>query len=156
MLKEINLKELLVKILLAQYVQERTFLELEKRGAYFGNLLVKNMEIVFDAVGFPEDNSHEYDYRFELGGPRDESKKLIDDNCFASDWLEDYYHELTTDVIAEKSIVVTDEGFDITDASNLHIVSEKLGMYVDWLYEQYDLYKRGEKPWEAYFNEDET
>ncbi len=156
MKKDSNLKALLVKILVAQYNQEVAFAEVEKKGVFVYRLLVKNMDIVFGVVGFPEDNTDEYDFRFEMGAPRDNSKKVIDDDCFAKEWLEDYYHEITQELFDEKNLVVTPTGIDVSEGANTEIVSEKLGEYIDWLYEEYDKYKNGEQPWEAYFNERET
>jgi len=34
-------------------------------------------------------------------------------------------------------------------------VEEAMSKYIDWLYGEYEKYKRGEKPWESYLEDDE-
>ena len=76
MANELTLKQVLIRILMEFYKQELAFCELEKKGVHLAPLLVKNMEIVFDVIGFPRDNSDDYDVKhsyFNL--PIDEDKK---------------------------------------------------------------------------------
>ena len=151
-----TLKDFMVKVILEFYKQELLVSKLDKQGIYLKSLLVKNLEVVFDVIGFPKDNSEEYDIRHEyLGLTRDESKKLIDADFFADDWLQEHYYDMTRELSEEKKIIVTEEGIDISEANNLPRVSEKIAEYIDWLYEEYEKYKSGEKPWNEYFKDGE-
>lgn len=157
MAENFNLKELLIDFLMEQYKQEVLVTELDMKGIYLSKLLVQNLEIVLDVIGFPRDNSEEYDCRHEaFGEPRDESKKLIDDDYFPDDWLKDHYYSLTQDLSEEKNIVVTEEGVDVSKVDNLHKVREKMSEYIDWLHIEFEKYKRGEKPWQEYLGPDDV
>ena len=74
----------------------------------------------------------------------------MDDNFFADDWLREHYYNITRALSEEKNIVVTEEGIDISGANNLHLVEDEMSKYIDWMYGEYEKYKRGEKPWESY------
>ena len=81
--------------------------------------------------------------------------KSLDENYFPDEWLHEHYYNITRALSEVKNIVVTEEGIDISGANNLHLVEEEMSKYIDWLYGEYEKYKRGEKPWESYFEDDE-
>ena len=153
---QLTLKQILIRIMMEFYKQEIAFYELEKKGVHLSRLLVKNMEIVLDVIGFPRNNSHEYDVKHEyFDMPIDEGKKPMDENYFPDEWLHEHYYNITRALSEEKNIVVTEEGIDVSGANNLHLVEEAMSKYIDWLYGEYEKYKRGEKPWESYLEDDE-
>ena len=71
------MKEHFINLLLEQYKQECLFEELEQKGLQFGNICVDNLAVVLDIIGFPRDNTLEYDFLYlNTGGEkREENKK---------------------------------------------------------------------------------
>ena len=52
----------LVDLLFEQFKQEKYFEQFEQSGIEFSSeILVDNLEIILDLIGFPEDNTLEYD-----------------------------------------------------------------------------------------------
>lgn len=134
------MKEYLVKLLLEQYKQECLFEELEHKGIQFGNICVDNLAVVLDIIGFPPDNTLEYDFLYlNTGGKqRDENKKIPDNEMFCRDWLDEKYFEITRELFNQQKIVVTDKGLQIEKGAGLDLVLERFHQFIDWLYEEYD------------------
>lgn len=55
------MKESLIKLLFEEYKQICPFNDLEKRGIEMNNVTVNNSDIVCNLIGFPKDNTLDYD-----------------------------------------------------------------------------------------------
>ena len=139
------MKEHLIKLLLEQYKQECLFEELEHKGIQFGNICVDNLAVVLDIIGFPPDNTLEYDFLYldTCGEKREENKKIPDDEMFCRDWLDEKYFEITRELFDQQKIVVTDKGLQIEKGAGLDLVLEKFNHFIDWLYEEYNKFQQG-------------
>lgn len=78
------MKEHFINLLLEQYKQECLFEELEQKGLQFGNICVDNLAVVLDIIGFPRDNTLEYDFLYLNTGGESEKKikKSLMMKCF--------------------------------------------------------------------------
>lgn len=140
------MKEHLIKLLLEQYKQECLFEELAHKGIQFGNICVDNLAVVLDIIGFPPDNTLEYDFLYYLntgGEQREENKKIPDNERFCRDWLDEKYFEITRELFNQQKIVVTDKGLQIEKGAGLDLVLEKFSHFIDWLYEEYNKFQQG-------------
>ncbi|WP_159467352.1 hypothetical protein [Dyadobacter sp. 3J3] len=129
------MKNHLVNLLLEQYKQHFLFGDLEKRGIDLNNVAVNNLDIVLDIVGFPKDNSREYDLMTlenENSIPRS-GKRSKDKNLFLRDWLWDKHYEICSDLNEGKEIFITDKGLEIKSGAQETEVRERLLEYVEWL-----------------------
>ena len=133
------MKEFLVKLLLEEYKQQCLFDELSKKGIDMMNICVNNLDVVLDIVGFPPDNSIEYDdMHLNSGGERrDPSKKIMDDDFFCRDWLTDKYFETFTSLASEQKVSVTDKGLQIESGADQETVQKELLNYINWLYNEF-------------------
>lgn len=133
------MKASLIKLLFEEYKQNCLFSEFEKLGLDMRNLTVNNFDIVLDLVGFPKDNTTEYDFDLiNYGeGSRDESKKIPDAYVFCRDWLSDKYYDMTFSIKKVQKIEVTDNGLRMTEHDDVKLIREVLAEYVDWLYQEY-------------------
>ena len=134
-----GMKEHLIRLLLEQYKQECLFEELEERGIHFGNICVNNLDIILDIIGFPRDNTLDYDFLYLNSGgeQREEGKRNPDDDMFCRDWLDEKYFEASQELSTQQKILVTDKGLKIEKGAGLELVVEKLSEYIDWLYSEF-------------------
>lgn len=132
------MKEYLVRLLLEEYKQQCLFDELQKKGVDLCHVCVNNLDIVLDIVGFPKDNSLDYDFdHLKSGGEvRNEEKKIIDDDLCCRDWLIDKYYETFHDLSTQQKVCVTDQGLAIECGADNQTVENKLLEYVEWLYNE--------------------
>jgi hypothetical protein len=132
------MKESLVKLLFEEYKQICLFRELEKKGIDLNNIAVQNSEIVLDLVGFPEDNTLEYDLNSmnEIEHNPNGGKKL-DDDIFCRDWLFNPYYDLIDSIEKKQKIEVTDKGLKLVEEDDEILALEKISEYVDWLYKEF-------------------
>ena len=139
------MKEHFINLLLEQYKQECLFEELEQKGLQFGNICVDNLAVVLDIIGFPRDNTLEYDFLYLNTGweKREENKKIPDDEMFCRDWLDEKYFEITRELFSHQYIFVTDKGLQIEKGAGLDLVLQSFDQYIDWLYEEYEKFKQG-------------
>ena len=134
-----------INLLLEQYKQECLFEELEQKGLQFGNICVDNLAVVLDIIGFPRDNTLEYDFLYlNTGGEkREENKKIPDDEMFCREWLDEKDFEITRELFSHQYIFVTDKGLQIEKGAGLDLVLQSFDQYIDWLYEEYEKFKQG-------------
>lgn len=116
-----NLKEHLVNLLLEQFKQELFYEQLEEYGIRIDNyIIVNNLDIVCDIIGFPPDNTLEYDFEY-LNSPSEEmsdgNKKLPDEKIFCRDYLLDKY-PLIKDEFIDQNIFVSEKGITIDNEIN--------------------------------------
>lgn len=84
----------------------------------------KLWNIALDLIGFPEDNSREFDF-MALNGHEPEGKRVDIDNLFSRDWLMD--HSFMDHCREEPNDTTVDE-------------------YMEFLYEEYNKMNAGMKP----------
>ncbi|MCE7042829.1 hypothetical protein [Dyadobacter sp. CY312] len=139
------LKPHLVDLLLEDYKQRTVFKELKSLGIDLTNIRVNNYDIVLDIIGFPRDNSGEYNlYPFSHPGQEKQTgKKEIDEGFFSRDWLWDKNYEVGTALIEIQDIEITEKGLLIKPVSSDLKEKEELNKLVDWLFEQWDAYQSG-------------
>jgi len=139
------MKNHLVNLLLEEFKQQAFFDDLEKKGLTISDaIVVNNWDIVADIVGFPSDNTLEYDFEFINGGQRNENKKLPDDEMFCRDFLYDNFFDAIESIAKNQEIFVTDKGLAIKEYFQEEKIKEKLASHIDWLYETFEKYKNGE------------
>ena len=82
------MKSSLINLLFEEYKQICLFEELENKGLDLTRITVKNSDIVLDLIGFPKDNTLQYDIN-ALNGLEHNPKngKVPDDDLFCRDWL---------------------------------------------------------------------
>ncbi|MCU0427004.1 MAG: hypothetical protein MUF71_15405 [Candidatus Kapabacteria bacterium] len=111
-------------------------------------------EIVFDIIGFPEDNTLEYSWKPIAGIDDGEKEYRIvngqkvelrdeDENLFARDWLNDKLFEVFTDENNRK-ITINEDGYFLNDI-DLEKVKANLSEFVDWLYNELEEWKNEKK-----------
>ena len=134
-----SIKPYLVDLLFEQFKQEKYFDQLEKYGIEIsGDILVDVTEIIFDIIGFPRDNTLDYDidYLNSGGDIRDETKKIPDDKMFCRDWLSFKYSEMTEN-LTDQNIIATKKGLHVEEEINEKKVKAKLTELVNWYYEEF-------------------
>lgn len=139
------MKNHLVNLLFEEFKQQAFFDDLEKKGLTISDaIVVNNWDIVADIVGFPSDNTLEYDFEFINDGQRNENKKLPDDEMFCRDFLYDNFFDAIESIAKNQEIFVTDKGLAIKEYFQEEKIKEKLASHIDWLYETFEKYKNGE------------
>lgn len=134
-----TMKESLVNLLFEEYKQICLFDDLAKKGIDLNSILVQNSEIVFDLVGFPKDNTTEYDFHMVNGFPHDpKNGKMVDDKMFCRDWLIDKYYDLVDSIEKKQKIEVVEKGLRMVEYNDEKLIKEKLLEFVDWLYQEYE------------------
>jgi hypothetical protein len=132
------MKESLMNLLFEEFKQECLFEELEQKGIDLTKVSVQIYNIVLDLVGFPKDNTKDYDYN-ALNGLEHNPKlgKLPDDNLYCRDWLYNKYYDLTQSIKKKQKIEVTDSGLKMVEYNDEELIKSKLSDFVDWLYLEY-------------------
>lgn len=132
------MKENLVDLLLEEYKQMSLFNELSTKGIELSNVLVKNSNIVLDLIGFPKDNSREYDL-YVIDGLNHDPKRgrYPDKNLFIRDWLFDEYYKIIDSIEMKQDITVTDKGLKVTEEKDELVIKQKLDEYINWLFVEY-------------------
>jgi len=132
------MKEHLVNLLLEEYKQHCLFDELQSKRIGLMDICVNNLDIVIDIIGFPRDNTTDYDF---TGGMKDEKKKTVDDDLFCRDWLMDKHYEMFSTLSNQQKVCVTDKGLQIASGADNDTVRTKLLEYIEWLYLEYEQFK---------------
>jgi hypothetical protein len=132
------MKDSLVALLFEEFKQECLFDELEKKGIDLTNITVQIYDIVLDLVGFPKDNTKDYDFN-ALNGLDHNPKfgKLPDDALFSRDWLINKYYDTIQTIEKKQKIEVTDKGLKMLEYNDEALIKSKLNDFVDWLYLEY-------------------
>ncbi|WP_192820581.1 hypothetical protein [Rufibacter sp. LB8] len=140
------MKEHLINLLLEEYKQQCLFDELEKRGIQMDKICVNNRDIVLDIIGFPRDNTLQYDFDYiNTGGDiLNPTKKIPDNDMFCRDWLIDNFYDSIEKLKQEQRVSVTNNGLKIEEEIDENAVRAQLAQHVDWLYKEFDKYKKGE------------
>ena len=137
------MKNSLTDLLYEEYKQSCLFDELEKRGIDMSNITVNNFRIVLDLIGFPRDNTDDYDFDVLNGLPHNPNNgKKPDDNMFCDDWLWGEYVDALHSIDKVQKIVVTDKGLKIIEEDDEMYVKSKLREFIEWLYEEYARIKK--------------
>ena len=134
------MKEHLARLLLEEYKQQCLFDELQKKGADLLNICVNNLDIVLDIIGFPKDNSVDYDFgHLNSGGEvRNNSMRIMDDDFFCRDWLTEKYFETFRELSTQQKVCVTDKGLAIESGADNETVQTLLLGYIEWLYSEFE------------------
>lgn len=132
------MKNSLIDLLFEEYKQVCLFEDLEKKGIDLTKVTVNVSEIVFDLIGFPKDNTKEYDFNV-LNGLEHNPKngKLPDDDFCCRDWLYNKYFDTVSSIDKKQKIEVTDKGLKMVEYDDEVLIKKKLGQFVDWLYLEY-------------------
>lgn len=132
------MKACLINFLLEEYKQVSLFEEISEKGVDLNNLAVNNLAIVLDLIGFPRDNSSEYDLNILNDLPHDsESGKNPDQDLFIRDWLYDKFYDLFNVLEKKQTIAVTDKGLILIESEDEALIRQKLAEYIDWLYVEF-------------------
>ncbi|WP_026776118.1 hypothetical protein [Polaribacter sp. Hel_I_88] len=132
------MKDSLVNLLFEQFKQECLFEELEQKGIDLTKVSVQIYDIVLDLIGFPKDNTREYDFNV-LNGAEHNPKfgKLPDVDLCCRDWLYDKYYDTIQTIEKKQKIDVTDKGLKMVEYNDEALIKSKLNGFVDWLYLEY-------------------
>lgn len=132
------MKSSLVNLLFEEYKQECLFEELEKKGIDLTKVTVQLIDIVLDLIGFPKDNTKDYDFNVMNGAEHNPKLgKLPDDNLFCRDWLYNKYFDIIETIEKKQKIEVTDKGLKMVEYNDETLIKSKLSDFVDWLYLEY-------------------
>ncbi len=109
-------------------------------------ICVNNRDIVLDIIGFPRDNTLQYDFDYiNTGGDiLNPTKKIPDNDMFCRDWLIDNFYDSIEKLKQEQRVSVTNNGLKIEEEIDENAVRAQLAQHVDWLYKEFDKYKKGE------------
>tara|TARA_R110001592_G_scaffold111265_2_gene308175 strand:- start:3064 stop:3471 length:408 start_codon:yes stop_codon:yes gene_type:complete len=131
-------KSSLINLLFEEYKQICLFEELENKGLDLTRITVKNSDIVLDLIGFPKDNTLQYDIN-ALNGLEHNPKngKVPDDDLFCRDWLYDKYYDMVESIEKKQKIEVADKGLKMVEYDDEVLIKKKLDAFVDWLYLEY-------------------
>jgi hypothetical protein len=136
------MKESLTKLLFEEYKQICLFNDLEKSGIEMTNITVNNSDIVYDLIGFPKDNTLDYDMYAMNGFEHNPENGLEpDDNMFCRDWLHDKYYDIINSIDKIQKIEVTDKGLKMTEHDDEKLIKERLNEFVEWLFIEYEKLK---------------
>lgn len=98
----------------------------------------KIASIVFDLVGFPEDNSAYYSEfaagEFAVVKGQRVQLKMMDENYCSRDFLDERLYEVFMEA-DNRAVQISSEGYFLNDIDD-HVVKTRLAKYVDWLYNQ--------------------
>lgn len=132
------MKDSLVNLLFEEFKQECLFDELEQKGIDLTKVSVQIYDIILDLVGFPKDNTKDYDFNV-LNGLEHNPKfgKLPDDGLCCRDWLYDKYYDMIQTIEKKQKIEVTDKGLKMVEYNDEELIKSKLNDFVDWLYLEY-------------------
>lgn len=132
------MKDSLVNLLFEEYKQECLFEELEQKGIDLTKVSVQIYDIVLDLVGFPKDNTKDYDFNV-LNGAEHNPKfgELPDDALFSRDWLYNKYYDTIQTIEKKQKIEVIGKGLKMVEYSDEELIKSKLSNFVDWLYLEY-------------------
>ncbi|QOD61101.1 hypothetical protein H9I45_01270 [Polaribacter haliotis] len=132
------MKDSLVNLLFEEFKQECLFEELEQKGIDLTKVSVQIYDIVLDLIGFPKDNTKNYDFN-ALNGLEHNPKlgKLPDDDLCCRDWLYDKYYDTIQTIEKKQKIEVTDKGLKMIEYNDEELIKSKLNDFVDWLYLEY-------------------
>jgi len=132
------MKSSLVNLLFEEYKQVCLFEELEQKGIDLTKVTVQLIDIVLDLIGFPKDNTKDYDFNVMNGAEHNPKLgKLPDDNLFCRDWLYNKYFDIIETIEKKQKIEVTDKGLKMVEYNDETLIKSKLGDFVDWLYLEY-------------------
>ncbi|MHB0756830.1 hypothetical protein [Polaribacter sp. M15] len=128
----------MINLLFEEYKQICLFEELENKGLDLTRITVKNSDIVLDLIGFPKDNTLQYDIN-ALNGLEHNPKngKVPDDDLFCRDWLYDKYYDMVESIEKKQKIEVADKGLKMVEYDDEVLIKKKLDAFVDWLYLEY-------------------
>lgn len=133
------MKKELIELLFEEYKQICLFDDLEEKGISMGDITVRNWDIVLSLIGFPKDNSIEYDWGHINGLPHDPSRgKKSDDKLFVRDWLYDPYYEIISKTEKVQTFTVTDKGLKMNEKEDEIRIKRSFSEYIDWLYLEYE------------------
>lgn len=136
------MKEHLVELIFEEYKQICICVDLLTKGIDLEGFRVNNLDIVISLIGFPNDNSLEYDWDSIEGLPHNpKNGKIVDENLFVRDWLYDPYIELMDSIEKIQSFEVTKRGLVVKAQNDEILVKGKLHKYVDWLMQEYDKHR---------------
>jgi len=130
------MKQHLVNLLIEEFKQRCFFDDLATKGIDLKHICVDNFEIVLDLIGFPKDNTLEYDFQhINSGGEiRDESKKIVDDDYFCRDKWSFKYGDVSDKLLKSYKVKLTGMGIQFGSDAYSKKVELKLSAFVDWLY----------------------
>jgi hypothetical protein len=132
------MKESLIKLLFEEYKQICLFEDLEKNGINLTKITVNNSDIVFDLIGFPKNNTLDYDFNVLNGMPHNPKNGIEpDENIFSRDWLFDKYYEAIFSVNKIQKIEIKDNRLRMTELNDEKRIKEILNEFVEWLFEEY-------------------
>jgi hypothetical protein len=132
------MKDSLVNLLFEEFKQECLFEELEQKGIDLTKVSVQIYDIVLDLIGFPKDNTKDYDFN-ALNGLEHNPKlgKLLDDNLCCRDWLYDKYYDTIQTIEKKQKIEVIGKGLKMVEYNDEELIKSKLSNFIDWLYLEY-------------------
>lgn len=130
----------LANLLLEQYKQQQLSRELQNKGIDISAIVVNNVDIVLDIIGFPQDNSREFDLLSlaDIDAIAKPKNPDYDKDLFIRDYLLDRHFDLYDELLNEQSIVLTENGMQIESGASQEKIMEVFIQYVEWLYEKFD------------------
>lgn len=113
------MKKHLVNLLFEEYKQQCLFDELAKKGVELIGICINNLDVIYDIIGFPQENS------------------TNDTKLFSRDILFHKYYEIYKELTIQQKIYVSNKGLQIESGAETETVKKGLLEYIDWLYDKF-------------------
>lgn len=124
-----NLQKHLVNLLFEEFVLRAYSMKFEESESSINTPESSNIwDIVVDIIGFPIDNTLDYDF----------NKKIHDDLYFCRDHLADDYYERTNSLAEEVEVFINYEGIKLVNEQQEPLIKSLLLGHIEWLYFEYD------------------
>ena len=125
-----QLKPHFIDLLFEEYKLSSFIWKMMSFGVNMERLDVKNHQIVLDMIGFPADNTLEFDRR-ELDYDN------LPENYFCRDWLTDTFGTMAMELSENREIVLSENGLRIKEGDDEAVVRQAISNHIDWLFDEY-------------------
>jgi hypothetical protein len=126
-----QLKPHFINLLFEEYKLLSFIWKMMTYGVNMERLDVKNHDVVCDMIGFPEDNTLE----FNLGEIDYENPP---ENFFCRDWLSNTFADLEMELSENREVLLSENGLQIKEGNDEAIVRQAISDHVEWLFTEYN------------------
>ncbi|MDB4926758.1 hypothetical protein [Mucilaginibacter sp.] len=125
-----QLKPHFIDLLFEEYKLSSFIWKMMSFGVNMERVDVKNYDIVLDMIGFPADNTLEFNMR-------DVDYDNPPENFFCRDWLDNTFADMAMELNDNREIVLSENGLQIKEGDDEAIVKQAISDHIDWLFAEY-------------------
>jgi hypothetical protein len=125
-----QLKPHFINLLFEEYKLSSFIWKMMSLGVNMDSLDVKNHDIVLDMIGFPSDNTLEFDLQ-------QQDYDNPPEDFFCRDWVSDKFSQLAMTLSENMEIVLSEKGLQIKEGNDEAIVRQAISDHIDWLFDEY-------------------